>query len=152
MGMLRWDASGSLILKTWGSSLGMTMSTTGTYGMGSRWDSCPFLHSASFNLSGDLREVVILAWCQSPVSSRSFSKEDFGRTRRNPVVEMVAWRFTEWKISWSQKQLACANSARTTNWMVWWRRFSLLLNALLDVSRVLNSKCPKQRAEQGLKN
>jgi hypothetical protein len=36
MGMLRWDASGSLILKIWGSSLGMTMSTTGTYGMGGR--------------------------------------------------------------------------------------------------------------------
>ncbi len=34
MCMLRWDASGSLILKIWDSSLGMTMSTTGMYGMG----------------------------------------------------------------------------------------------------------------------
>ncbi len=74
MGILRWDAFGSLILKIWGSSLGMTMSTTGMYGMGGRWDSCPFLHSASFNPSGDLREVLILAYCQSPVPSRSFSK------------------------------------------------------------------------------
>jgi hypothetical protein len=48
------------------------------------------LHSASFNPSGDLREVLILAYCQSPVPSRSFLKEDFGGTCRNPAVEMAA--------------------------------------------------------------
>jgi hypothetical protein len=36
MGMLRCDVSGSLILKIWGSSLGVTMSITGTYRMGGR--------------------------------------------------------------------------------------------------------------------
>ncbi len=46
----------------------------------------PFLHSAIFNLSGDLREVLISACCQSPVPSRSFLKEDFGGTCRNPVA------------------------------------------------------------------
>ncbi len=46
---------------------------------------------------------------------------------------------------WFPKKLACADFARMTDWMVWYRNFSLLLNALLDVSRVLNSKCPKQR-------
>jgi hypothetical protein len=40
---------------------------------------------------------TILAWCQSPVPSRSFLKEDFGRTCRNPAIEMVAWRFAECK-------------------------------------------------------
>ncbi len=43
-----------------------------------------------FNLSGDLREVLILAGCQSPVPSTSFLKEDFGGTGRNPAVEMAA--------------------------------------------------------------
>jgi hypothetical protein len=39
------------------------------------------------------------------------------------------------------QKLACADSARTTDLMVWYRKiFGLLLNALLDVSRVLNSK------------
>jgi hypothetical protein len=51
---------------------------------------CPFLHSASYNPSGDLREVLILAYCQSPVPSRSFLKEDFGRTCRNPAIGMAA--------------------------------------------------------------
>ncbi len=123
MGMLRWDASGSLILKIWGSSLGVRMSTTGTYGMGGLWDSCPFSHSASFNLSGDLREVLILAYCQSLVPSRSFLKEDLGRTCRNPAIWMVAWRFAECKFVWSQKKLTRANSARTTDWMVWYGKF-----------------------------
>ncbi len=50
----------------------------------------PFSHSVSFNSSGDLREVLILACCQSPVLSRSFLKEDFGGTHRNPAIGMVA--------------------------------------------------------------
>jgi hypothetical protein len=46
----------------------------------------PFSHSAFFNLLGDLRVVLILTYCQSLVPSRSFLKEDFGRTHRNPAA------------------------------------------------------------------
>jgi hypothetical protein len=149
MGMLRCDTSGSLILKIWGYSLGVTMSFTATYGMGGRWDSCPFLHSESFNSSGDLREVLILACCQSPVPSRSFLKEDFGRTCRNPAIWMVAWRFTECKNFLVPKNLLVPIlHVQPIGWSGT-EKFGLLLNALLGVSRVLNSKCPKQRAEQG---
>ncbi len=38
----------------------------------------------------DLREILILACCQSPVPSSIFLKEDFGGTRRNPAVGMAA--------------------------------------------------------------
>jgi hypothetical protein len=86
MGILRWDLSGSLTFKDWGSSLGVTMSTSGTYMMGGWLLSCPFLHSEFFNLSGDLRVVLILAYCRSLVPSRSFLKEDFGGTRRDPAA------------------------------------------------------------------
>jgi hypothetical protein len=37
-----------------------------------------------------------------------------------------------------RKKLACANSARKTDWMVWYRKIGLLLNALLNVSMVLH--------------
>ncbi len=97
MGMLRWELSGSLTFKDWSSSLGVTISVLGMYGMGIRLLSCPFLHSAFFNPSVDLRVVLILVWCQSPVLSRSFLKEDFGGTRRNPAARIVAWRFAECK-------------------------------------------------------
>ncbi len=76
------------------------------------------LDSAFFNLSEDLREVLILAWCQSPVPSRSFLKEDF---RGLVATQPLKWRLEDLqnaKISWSPKQLACADSARMTNWMV----------------------------------
>jgi hypothetical protein len=113
------------------------MSITGTYGMGGRWDSCPFLHSASFNLSRDLREVLILACCQSPVPSRSFLKEDFGRTRRNPAIRIVAWRFAECKNFFVPKE-TCLCWFRTYNRLdgLAQRNFGLLLNALLKLSRV----------------
>jgi hypothetical protein len=55
-------------------------------GMGGLLLSCSFLHSAFLNPSRDLRVVLILAYCQSPVPSRSFLKEDFGGTRRNPAA------------------------------------------------------------------
>jgi hypothetical protein len=69
-------------------------------------------------------------------------------------MELVGTQPLEWRLedlqngknSWSQNKLDCANSARMTDWMVWYRNFGLSLNSLLDVSRVLNSKCPKQRA------
>jgi hypothetical protein len=62
------------------------MFVTGTYEMGSWLLSFPFLHSAFFDPSGDLRVVLILAYCQSPVLSRSFLKKDFGGTHRNPAA------------------------------------------------------------------
>ncbi len=46
----------------------------------------PFLALRIFNLSGDLRVVLVLGYCQSPVLRTSFLKEDFGRTRRNPAA------------------------------------------------------------------
>jgi hypothetical protein len=42
---------------------GVIMSVSGTYGMGGWLLSCPFSHSAFFNLSGDLRVVLILVYC-----------------------------------------------------------------------------------------
>jgi hypothetical protein len=107
--------SGSLTLKTWGSSLSVTVSITGTYGMGSRLLSCPFLHSESFNLSGVLRVVLILACCQSPVLHRSFLKEDFGGTHRNPAAWMVAWRFTQCKNFLVPGEKTCLCWFRTYN-------------------------------------
>ncbi len=55
---------------------------------GRPWDSCPFLHFVSFNPSGDLREVLILACCQSPAPSRGFLKED--------LAELVGTQSFEW--------------------------------------------------------
>jgi hypothetical protein len=144
MGILRCDASGSLTLKSWGSSLCVMMPTIGTYGMGGRCDSYPFSHSASFNPSGDLREVLILVCCQSPVPSRSFLKEDFGRTYRNPAAQMVAWRCKNFLVP-KTNLLVPIPHVQPIRWSGT-ENFGLLLNALLGVSRVLNSKCPKQRA------
>jgi hypothetical protein len=67
------------------------------------------------------REVLILMCCQSLVPSRSFSKEDFCRTCRNPAIRMVAW-IAECENFLVPKKLACANSAHTTDWMVWYRQ------------------------------
>jgi hypothetical protein len=49
------------------------------------------------------------------------------------------------KISWSQKKnlLVPITHVQPIGWSGA-EKFSLLQNALLDVSRVLNSKCPKQ--------
>jgi hypothetical protein len=62
------------------------------------------------------------------------------------LMELVGTKPLEWqlenlqnaKYSWSPKKLACANSARMNDWIVWYRNFVFLLNTLLDVSRVLN--------------
>ncbi len=79
------------------------------------WSGAPKVHLYDTFL-GDLR--------QSLVSSRSFLKEDFGRTSRNPAAWMVAWRFAECEnFLVPEKNLACANFACTTNWMVWYRFF-----------------------------
>jgi hypothetical protein len=51
-----------------------------------------------------------------------------------PLAELVGTQPFEWwledlqnaKISWSQKKLTCADSARTTNWMVWYRKIQHL--------------------------
>ncbi len=77
-----------------------------------------------------------------------------GVSQKKTSAELVGTQPLKWRLenlqnakkSWSQTKVACADSARTTNWMVWYRSFGLSLNALLDVSMVLNSKCPKQKA------
>ncbi len=56
------------------------------------------------------------------------------------------------KISWSQKKTCLYPLARTAHWMAWLQRFGLLLNALLDMSRVLNSKCSKPKASKDYLN
>jgi hypothetical protein len=46
------------------------------------------------------------------------------------LAELVGIKPLEWwledlqnaQISWSQKKLACADSARMTDWMVWYRK------------------------------
>jgi hypothetical protein len=38
------------------------------------------------------------------------------------------------------------------DWMAWLQRFGLSLNALLGMSRVLNSKCPKPKASKDYLN
>ncbi len=146
--MLRQVSSGSLNFKTWGSSLEVTIPVLATYGMGGQLLSCPFLHLELFNLLGVMRVVLILGYCQSLVLTPSFLKEDFGRTRRNPAAWMVPRKkFAECKTFWFKKTLACADSARTTGWMAWYRIFWPLQNALLNLNRVLNSKCPKHSAK-----
>jgi hypothetical protein len=65
----------------------------------------------------------MLACCQSPVLSTSFLKEDFGGTHRNRFACMVAKKpLQKAKFLVSKKPLACANSARTTSWMVFYRK------------------------------
>ncbi len=124
MGIARWESSESLTFKTWGSSLDVTISVSGTYGMGGWLLSCPFLHSEFFNPLRALRVVLILAYCQSPVLSRSFLKEVFGGTRRNPAAWMVAWKkkLQGAKFLCRKKTLGCADSTCTTNWMIWYRK------------------------------
>jgi hypothetical protein len=39
-----------------------------------------------------------------------------------PLEWWLEKQFAERKITWFQKNLACAYSARTTNWMVWYRK------------------------------
>ncbi len=99
-----------------------------------------------------------------PTHPETWGRYSFWRDARVRYLAGVSWKKTlaelvgiqplKWRLedsqnakkSWSQKKLACADSTCTTNWMVWYRNFGLLPNALLNVSRVLNSKCPKQRA------
>ncbi len=104
-----------------GTSLVVTRSIRGAYRMGGRLLSCPFLHSKSFNPSGLLRSVLILACCQSVVPSTSLLKEDLGGTCRNQSAWAVAWKLCrEWQ-SWSLT-LASTNSARTAGWMARYRK------------------------------
>jgi hypothetical protein len=45
-----------------------------------------------------------------------------------------------------KKTLACANFARTANWMIWYKKIVLSQNALLNMNnmnRVFNSKCSR---------
>jgi hypothetical protein len=90
MDMLKTVPSGSLILRLSGASLVVTRSIGGTYGMGGRLLSCPFLHSESFSPLGLLRAVLILECCQSVVFSTSLLNKDLGGTCRNLTACVVA--------------------------------------------------------------
>ncbi len=72
-------------------------------------------------------------------------KEDFGGTHRNPAIGMAASRFAECKKILVPKinSLVPILHVQPIGWSGT-EDFSLLLNALLNVSRVLNSKCPKK--------
>ncbi len=89
--MLKTVPLGSLILRLSDDSLAFARSIGGTYRMGCRLLSCPFLHSKSFSLSGLLRMVVILACCQSVIPSTSLLNIDLGGTHRN----QLAWVMLE---------------------------------------------------------
>ncbi len=53
-----------------------------------------------------------------------------GVSWKKTLEELVGTQLLEWrledsqnaKISWSKKKLVCADSARTTDWMVWYRK------------------------------
>ncbi len=114
MGILRQVSSGSLTIKTWGSSLEITRSILGTHETDGRLLSCSFLHSEFFKLSGDLRVVLILANFQSPVLSTSLLNKDFGRTCRNPATWIMAWKnWQSTKILGTKKTFICDDSAHT---------------------------------------
>jgi hypothetical protein len=143
--MLKTETSGSLIFRLCGSSLVVMRSVGGMYRMGSRLLSCPFLHSESFNPLGAFRVVLILACCQSVVLSTSLLKEDFSGTQ--PCAWWLVKKFAEHKNSWSKKTLTCADSTRKTSWKAWYIFFYSCKNIPLNMSRVLNSKCPQHFAK-----
>jgi hypothetical protein len=64
---------------------------------------------------------------------------------------MVARKLYKEQKSWSLT-LASTNFARTAGWIAWHRKKLASQNALLDGSRVLNSKCPEHFAWEGGKN
>ncbi len=146
--MLKMDPFGSLIFRLCGSSMVVMRSVGGMYGTGGQLLSCPLSHLESFNLLGSLRVVLILACCQSVVLSTSLLKEDFGRTHRNRADCVVA-----------RKKLCRMQSSRSPNFLlvptlhvqpIGWpgtEKNWPLQYALLDESRVLNSKCPKRSAK-----
>ncbi len=122
MDMLKTDPPGSLIFRLCGSSLVVTRSVGGTYGTGGQLLSCPFLHSESFNRSGALRVVLILACCQSVVLSMSLLKEDFGGTRRNHTACVVAWKKLRRKQNFRSPKILLVPIACMTGWMAWFRK------------------------------
>ncbi len=148
-GQLMTVPLGSLILRLSGISLVVTGSVRGTYGMGGRLLSCLFLHSKSFSPLGLSRLVLILGCCQSVVLSKSLLKEDLGRTHRNWTTCVVAWK----KSLQRAKVLvpkSCYCQLHTYGWLNSLVQKNLASqNALLNKSRVLNSKCPKHFAGVG---
>ncbi len=111
-------------------------------------------------------ETAALSCTQRPSTRpETWGRYSFWRTARvrnlagvswkTPFAELVGTQPLEWqledlqnaKISWSPPKNSLVPIPHV--WLIGWsgtEKFSLLLNALLNVSRVLNSKCPKQRA------
>jgi hypothetical protein len=131
-------------------SLVVTRSVGGTYEkMGGQLLSCFFLHLGSFNPLGLLRTIVILACCQSVIPSTSLLSVDLGGTCRNRVACVIALE----NLQRAKVLVLDSNIPIPHVLLVGWpgtEKNWLLKNALLDKSRVLNSKCPECFAWEGV--
>jgi hypothetical protein len=136
--MLKMVPSGSLTFRLSKDSLMVvTRSVGGSYGMGGQLLSCSFLHSESFKPLGLLRMVVILACCQSVVSTMSHLNVDLGGTRRNQVACVVVLEnLQRAKVLVLDSKLPIPQ-VRPVGWPGT-EKIGFLKNALLNKSRALN--------------
>ncbi len=138
MGTLMWDSSGSLTFNTWDSSLGVTTSTTGMYGIGGCWDSCPFFALSILQHVGRL-EVGTHFWRRYDTRVQYSAEVSW----KESSAELVGTRPLEFwledsqnaKISWSQRNLLVP-TCTYGRWDSLVAKVWSLANALLEMSRV----------------